>query len=425
MDTLVKRLLCVCLLTITIIACDKKEKPIDISKYEDLDANGVQLFAPDPSLKNKSISIPSSQKITAWPSSSGALSSIPQNILVNSTSDLSSSTSYNIHKSFSRDYHFIGNNPVISDNKLFVLGNCSVVSAYNLSNLKELKWKKSFSNTEEDVFRGGGIFVSNKYLAVTYGGTSVNLLDTETGKEKWKYAMSNISRTTPIIYKGKVFVLTVDNKLYCLDLISGLLLWVNEGASEQLSIIKTSSIIGHEDSVIVPYSVGQIYAINISDGKPLWNLSLDDKFSSIGDVFTPIINNHIAYISSFKGGLYALNLKIGNIEWDNHYAGGNSIWLAGDYIFSVNKNSKLAAINKFTGKVKWLRDLSDDTDYSRPIMINKKLFIASSSGKLLVLDPATGNSIKEIQIAKERYSNPIAIQGGLYLLSEKGKLIVF
>ena len=420
-----KKLLCIYLFILLAIACSNKEKKIDMSKYEDLDAGALQLFEPDASLKNQTISIPSAKNITKWQSSDSVLSNVPQNILVSSADNLSKPRLYKAHDKFNRDYHFVGNTPVISNNKLFVLGNKSVVSAYNLSDIKKPKWKKAFANTEEDVFRGGGLFVANKYLAVTYGSNSISVLDVDTGKEKWKYIMSNISKTAPLIYKGRVFALTVDNRLYCLDLATGLLKWINEGASEQLGIIKTSSIIAYKNIIIVPYSIGQLYTVTIADGEQLWNLSLDDKFSSIGTLHTPIIDEGIAYVSSFKGTLYALNLGTGNIEWSNHSAGGNSIWLAGDYIFSVNKKSQLAAINKFTGKLKWIQNLSEDVISSRPIIVNKKLFIISSKGKALIFSPFTGKKIKEVQIAQRRYSAPIAVSSGLYLLSEQGDLAVF
>ena len=425
MKNSLKNIIYIYLFTILLVACSSKEKPIDISKYEDLDAQALQLLEPDVSLKKQNISIPTTKTVTQWQSSSDLLSNIPQNILVKSANNLSKPILYKVHNKFNRDYHFAGNTPVISNGMLFVLGNKSIVSAYNLSDIKNPKWRKAFNNTEEDVFRGGGMFVENKYLAVTYGSNSISVLDTDTGKEKWNYMMSSISKTAPLIYKGKVFVLTVDNKLYCLDLKTGLLQWISEGASEQLGIIKNLSIVPYKDVIIVPYSVGQLYAVNIVDGKQLWNLSLDEKFSSIGTLNTPIINEGIAYISSFKGTLYALNLETGSMEWTNPHGGGNAVWLAGNYIFSVNKQYQLVAINRSTGTPKWIQDLSNYTIDSRPIIINNKLFIASSEGIVLTMSPLTGEKIKEIKIIKGRYSAPIAISNGLYLLSEEGNLVVF
>jgi outer membrane protein assembly factor BamB len=419
------KLVCASLLVLMTVACNKNEEAIDLSKYEALDAGTLQLFAPDPALKNQTISIPGATKISAWPTSGGVLSNIPQNLSVASKPGSTEAKTYDIHTKFSKEYHFVGNTPVISGNKLFVLGDKSCLHAYDLSNLKKERWKITFNNTEEDVFRGGGIFASNNNLAVTHGSNSISVLDANTGAEKWKYMMSNISRTAPIIYRDRVFALTVDNKLYCLDLATGLLKWIHEGAAEQLSVLKTSSIVAYQDSILVPYSIGQVYAVSVVEGKQLWNLSLDEKFASIGDLFTPVINGDVAYISSFKGVLYALDLKTGTIIWNNYYAGGNEIWLAGSYIFSVNKSSQLSAINKFTGKVKWIQNLYEETISSRPILVNNELFVVSSEGRLLVFSPLTGEKLKQLQVAKVRYSTPIATQDGLFLLSAKGNLLVF
>ena len=422
MQKLLKHL--VLLILITTLSSCSTEKAIDDSKYEDAERKTMLLFKPDISLKKKNITIPNAKRNSNWHSSGGIFNKVPENISVSANTNLLKTQTYKLHSSFSRDYHFVGNTPVILKDKLFVLGNKSTVHAYALSNLKKPIWKKSFDNTEEDSFRGGGIFITKGYLAVTYGSDIVKILNPDTGKEKWQYKMSNISKTAPIIYKNKVFVLTVDNKLYCLNLSTGLLIWINEGAAEQLGVIKTSSPIIYKDHIIVPYSVGQVYAVNIADGKQTWNLALDEQFSSIGDLHTPVISNNIAYISSFKGNLYALNLLTGNIEWNNHYAGGNSIWIAGDYIFTVNKNSQLAAVNRFNGKVKWIQNLSNFAIDSRPIIINKKLFVPSLDGILFVISPFTGKILNKVQIPKERYSAPIATQNSLYLLSNKGNLLI-
>jgi len=425
MNHILKKSFFALLSTFLFFGCSTSDKDIDPSKYENVDMETVQLFAPDASLKGRRVDIPSAKSIGEWQSSGGNLSEIPQNVLIKSAVKLVNKRTHALNAKFNKDYSFVGNTPIISNGKLVVLGPRSTIYAYDLSNLNKLVWEISLGDTEEDSFVGGGMFGTNGNLAVTHGSGSLTLLDLHTGKEKWQYKMNGISKTAPIIYKDRVFALTVDNKLYCLELTTGLLKWVNEGAAEQLGIIRSSSLVGHEDFVIVPYSVGQVYAVDISEGKPLWNLSLDDKFSSLGDLHTPIINEDIAYISSFRGTLFALNLKTGNVEWGNHYAGGNPIWVAGDYIFVANKNSQLAALEKTTGKVKWIQELPDDTVTLRPIIANKELFVLSSEGKLLVFSPSTGKKVRENQVAVGRYASPIAIQSGLYLLSAEGHLFVF
>ena len=275
MQKLFKRLVVLVFIVIQ-VACSNTEKEIDVSKYKDVDTKSIQLFEVDSSLKKKTVIIPNARKTQYWHNSGGVFNTTPQNISASLKANLSRSHSYKLHDSFNKDYQFVGNTPVILKNKLFVLGNKSIVYAYNLSDLKNPIWSKAFNNTEEDVFRGGGLFVTNGYLAVTYGSDSIKILDPDTGKEKWQYKMSNISKTSPIIYKNKVFVLTIDNELYCLDLSTGLLVWVSEGAVEQLGVIKTSSLVAYKDLIIVPYSVGQVYAVDITEGKQLWNLALDE-----------------------------------------------------------------------------------------------------------------------------------------------------
>ena len=412
------------LLVCMLLASCNTDKPIDSSKYQNTDVVSSVLEAPDKELKTQIIKIPQAISLSYWPTSGGLSSNLPDHIMVNKGKALSNQNSYKIHSSFDRDYYFIGNTPVINDNMLFVLGQAKVY-AYDLSNLKKSKWEVDFSYSRADeALRGGGLYLIKGYLAVTYGSDQLSVLNPETGQELWHYDLTSITRATPLIYRDKVYITTVDNKLYCLDLKTGFLKWTYEGVPEQLSMLRAQSLIVHGDFVIVPCSTGQLLGINAESGEVVWNLSLDEKVTLVNYINTPVINDDIAYISSYRGSIYALDLRDGKVEWENPSVGGSPFWLAGNYIYSINLYSQLVAVNKLSGKVKWIQNLSSDPIFSSPILINKKLYVASSKGKLLVFSPIDGTPLEEINIPSGKYARPVAVQNGFFLLSENGKMTV-
>lgn len=423
MQQIMKCLVTLFLCFMFLSACST-DKAIDVSGYQNTGVVSAALDAPDKSLQNKRIKIPQAMSVNYWPSSGGVVPGLAGHVRVSSGGALSKQNTYKVHSSFDRDYYFIENTPVILNGTLFVLGQARVY-AYNINQLGTPKWEVDFSNRSKgDVLRGGGLYVTNGYVAATYGSDQVSLLNATNGNELWHYDLTSIVRTTPLIHQGKVFVVTIDNKLYCLDLKTGFLKWTYEGVSEQLSVMRTQALTAHGDVIIVPCSTGQLLGINANSGELVWNLSLDDKVSLVNYINTPVINNDIAYVSSQRGSIYALDLRDGKVEWENPSVGGNSFWLSGDYIYTINEYSQLSAVNKFSGKVKWIQDLPSKPTFSSPILVNNKLYVSSSKGNLLVFSPIDGSKLSEQDIPRGKYARPIATQSGLFLLSDAGKLTV-
>jgi outer membrane protein assembly factor BamB len=414
----------------SITGCSKDTKLTSTGTYVDF-SDITSAAQPDNSLQYYNIEIPTAQQNTDWTTSSFSLEGVSENVLVKS--NLSKINTYDLYKSSATPDMM--RNPIISNNILFVLDNENTVYAYDASNPGILIWKKHLNNSGAE-FLGGGITVKDTYLAATYGNKDLVLLDPSNGDEVWRYNLSNISRAAPIIVKGDVLALTVDNKLYCIELGSGLLKWTHESASEEFGMIGNASPEAKQNFIIVPSSSGQISALDSSTGELKWDtlLSSGTKQAYLNDIdMTPVIVNKTVYVSNYSGNLFAINLASGITEWSNPNGGGNnSIWIAEDYIYSINKDKKLLAIYKETGAIKWVYNLfsKSPTDkkytvkFNGPIMVNGQLYICSSNGELIIIDAKTGKKIKQKNIIKDIYSPPIAANNKIYLFSNSGTLSI-
>lgn len=421
----------VVLLSLGLFACSKETKLLSTGVYEDVSETSA--IEPDPSLQYHSITIPATQKNYQWHSSSFSLRGIAENIAI--SSNLSKENSYRLYRSSAMPD--ISKNIVIIKDTLFVLDNGSKVYAYKADDPSKILWEKSLDKANGD-FIGGGIAVAGNYLAATYGDKDLVLLNSRNGDEVWRYRLSNISRSTPVIYKNRVYVVTVDNKLYCLDLEVGSVLWTYENALEEFGMLGHASIETTNGLVIIPSSSGQISAIDASNGELRWNNLLGSgiKQAYLNDIdTTPVIKNKTVYLSNYGGDLVALNLDSGETEWVKANTGGNNaIWIADDFIYSINKEKKLLAIYKDTGAVKWVHSLisaqdnkketSDSTKFSGPVMVNGNLYICTSNGQLLMISAKTGKRLNKKSVIQDIYSPPIIAGNKVYLFSNSGYLSV-
>jgi outer membrane protein assembly factor BamB len=426
--------------TASIFGCANKDKVKKLpGKYIEL-MQEIEYAQPDKALATKTITIPNLQINDKWLNSNFSVSSIPENIKIEPELTYKINTLKLAHSS---NFYDVSTTPVIFDNILYSFNNSGYVTAYNVSDLTKLIWSKKL--LPKDIAKdsiGGGLVCDKDFLVITLGNTSLIALNKDDGSEIWNYNLSSIARSTPTIKDNKVFVLTVDNRLYCIDLHTGKLLWTHEGAIEQFGILGSASPVVNGNLVIVPHSSGQLNALNVKSGEVVWQLSLikstdNSTMLYLNDIdMTPIINQDILYVSNYAGTMFAVNVSTGQIKWTNDSIGGNKFaWIAGDYIYSVNKYNQLTAVLKQTGHVKWATDLVEKTTIknksnkdkvviSGPVMVNSMLYLTNSEGKLSVFNPISGAKLSEYSISKNVYSPPIAVGDKIYFINNSGILSI-
>jgi outer membrane protein assembly factor BamB len=274
---------------------------------------------------------------------------------------------------------------------------------------------------------------------VASGQKDIVAINIENGKEVWRHTLDNVIRAAPIIQHDKLFVSTIDNKLYFLDLADGNTLWIHEGASENIGVFGAASIAADGNMIIVPHSSGQLHALNIYNGEEIWSVNLSYQKSNItgfaiSDIdVTPVIRDNKIYISNNIGSLFAINLENGAPLWKREVRGIKSIWVAGEYLYVINEHKQIIAINRENGYIKWIEKImpedakaksGDKTKFVGPLMAQDQLIAAGNNGKLYFISPLDGKNIKTINIPSNISLMPVIADGNIYILDNSGYLSI-
>ncbi len=417
------------LILIIITSCASQEKIDNVENYKTIYTESP-LIELDNTIKNHGITVPKAAKNTQWFNSNLVLTDIPENILI--TSQLNTTQQYKLFKNSSNISNLL-RTPVVYKDILYVLDYSSNLIAYNLKDLSKPKWIKQLDD-DPNFLLGGGISVNDNCIIVTQGSNTISAIALD-GTEIWKQQLSNISRSTPNIHDNKIFISTIDNRLYCLSLHTGSVLWFYQGAIENLHTLQSPSPLIYNDLVIQAFSLNEVVAINKDSGQLVWNSDLSNyqiSSTNINDIdLTPVISSNSLYISSTSGDISSINLDNGFVEWNINKAGSNiAMWSSANHIYTITKDGYLAAIYKITGTVQWITKLENmipqkerkNISFTGPIMINGLLYVASSNGHLLKISASKRNLVKMITIPQQQFAFPIAIKDTLYLLSKDGSL---
>lgn len=319
--------------------------------------------------------------------------------------------------------------PIVYAGRVYTLDSEGRVSAFSVSGGTQA-WRVSTmpqGRREREGFGGGLAADNNRIYAATGFGTVV-ALDAGTGKQIWEKSLGTPIRTSPTTAGDRVFVRTSEGRLYCLAGGDGNEIWNVRGLPEETSLLNNASPAVEGDVVVVPYSTGEIVAVSIAKGQPVWTESLarqkaTSSLASLSDAGRPAIDGGQVFAVGHSGRMIASSLKTGERAWTINVPGIQQPWVAGDTIYVVNTSGQLLAVSRRDGKTRWTAKLPGGKSWSGPVLAGNKLWLTSDAGKLVGVDAMTGKAVQTTDLGAPTFIAPIVAQGRMYVLTDKARLI--
>jgi outer membrane protein assembly factor BamB len=343
--------------------------------------------------------------------------------------------------------------PVIAEGVVFAIDAEGRVSAHALADGDEL-WATRLRGTEREAradtlipFMGRGDQVLTFGGAVSWdsgriyahsGDRFIVALDAATGEEVWRRTALTPFHSAPTIADGRVFVTTDDNELFALDARDGQVLWTHRSISETARLITAPSPAVLGETVIAPFTSGEIVALRAQNGTVLWSDSLTrtgglTPLSSINDIAaSPVILGDRVYALSHSGIMAAFDLRTGEQVWSLPAGGLHAPALVGDFLFIVTVDAEVAAIDRNTGAVRWIAELPsfrnerrrrDRISWAGPVLAGGRLVLASSEGELVFLNPVNGERMGDRNLGDPVFIAPVIAEETLVVLTDEGRLI--
>jgi len=423
--------LCVCCFILSLASCTQDKKLPVGERLSILDD-----FSNELTTENSQINIlPSSYVNTSWAQNGLNSQHIVGNLKAGST--LKEIWSKNFGKGVNKR-DILLSAPVAQNNRVFVMDAKGVVSAYSIFDGTEL-WKNSLTTKnigfKDTKSRASGLAVDNMMLYATTGFGGVYAMDAISGTPKWRKVLESPIRTAPTITSNMILVQTVDNKLYALNKISGEELW-RFGVAHEDTVIAGGASPAYEveDNVVVAgFSNGEIVVLNSLIGTPLWSHMLvsNKQVSSTTEINSitsyPIVENGTIYAISNSNVMVALDLRTGDVLWQNEIGSTQNMLLAGEYLFVISNKNVLYAVDKNDGSIIWSLNMKDYLDYedqdgetyaANPIMIDGNILLAFSNGKVFKISASKGKVIAKTNLKMDISNGLIVVNKHVVAISD-------
>ena len=426
------------LVSMVLAACgwfDSKKQPLSGERIPVLSLD--RQLEPDPDLAKIAVTLPAPVVNPDWPEPGGYPNHAMQHLSL--PERLTRVWSRSTGEGASR-YSRVLSHPVVEKGRVYAMDGSAQVGAYDAATGDRI-WQVDLKPEDErGTSFGGGVAFWNDRLYASTGYAQVLALDPADGKIIWKSNVGAPVRSGPTVSDGRVFVVTVDNQLVVLAADDGRRLWVHNGIPETASLLGSASPAVEGEVVVVAYSSGELYALTVETGRPLWSDNLAstislDAVSTLADIRGwPVIDRGRVYAASHSGRMAAIDLRSGERAWEQELGSTHSLWVAGDYVYVLSNNNELFCLTRNEGKVRWVRLLpsyenakkrKDPMTWAGPVLGGDRLIVLSSDGGALSISPYTGEPLGRDELSSGGYHAPVIADNSLYVLTADAELSAY
>ncbi|WP_112382473.1 PQQ-binding-like beta-propeller repeat protein [Sphingomonas carotinifaciens] len=331
--------------------------------------------------------------------------------------------------------------PVVADGKLFVVDVAAVLHAFAADTGAPL-WSAKL--TEGDANRparfGGGASFDDGRVYATDGLGDVVAVNAADGSIQWRAKPGGPLRGAPTVANGVVYVLSQDNQLFAISQADGKVQWAQQGTLETQGVFGVAAPAASQGSVVVGFSSGELNAYRYENGRVLWQdalsrTTISTSVSSLSDIdAAPVIDEGRVYAVGQGGRMVALELSTGQRLWEQNFAGIETPWIAGEWLFLVTDDARLVALSRASGKVRWISQLprfrnekkkSGAITWFGPVLAGNRLILTNSQGEIVYANPGDGAVQTTIEAKTQFTLPPIVANSTLYTLDVKGHIVAY
>ncbi len=233
----------------------------------------------------------------------------------------------------------------------------------------------------------------------------------------WSFR-SNGVLYNPVPVNGRVYVVSTDGYLYCLDGFNGSLLWKFKADAPL-----TRMVVVYRGRVFLPGG-RFIYCLDEKTGNLIWAR----RHQTFGFYGTPTVNDGKIFYGNRKG-FYARDINSGRLLWVNKdiytYGGFPAYW--NGHVFTVSKDfikglAFLYSLDEKDGSVTWKASIENVSNIYSPVIYDKKVFLAAGY-TLYIFDGDSGSPVKKIRFESPVSSTPVFSLGNIFLSLANGDIV--
>lgn len=330
--------------------------------------------------------------------------------------------------------------PLVAGSRVFTMDTDGVIAAFDIATGRHAWRVVTKPRKARNSNLGGGLAIAAGRLYAVTGRAQAMCLDLADGHAIWHVDLTSPARSAPTLADGNLYVVTIDQQLQALSATDGKFVWSHQATEANTGTLGQAAPAIANGVIVAGFESGDLAALRSDSGTLVWTDNMggikgQTSLSDFGSVrAAPVIDNGLVYAIGLGGLLAALDLRSGRRVWQRDVAGANTPWLAGNFLYLVSTEQKLAAIGKDDGSVHWQTDLPRFKNPKRnkglitwtgPVLVGGKLVLVSDHAKMAVVDPITGALVTTTDLTDTGSTPPTVAQGMMLVLTDDAMLTAY
>lgn len=328
--------------------------------------------------------------------------------------------------------------PTWQGSSLFAADRKGLVKAVNLDTGKEI-WQKNlsekmtFTMKNRSAMLSGGLTVKGNNLYVGSEKATVYALHTDDGRVLWETPVAGEALSHPVVSDGLVLIHTSNGMLQALDEENGAIKWMLNLGMPLLSLRGESAPSTAFSAAIIGGDNGRISAITMKKGQLIWQQPIAkvagaSEIDRLNDVDTPpVVVDNIVYAIAYNRNLTALDLRSGQILWQQEIGSVNDFIVDNSRIYLVDQNDRIVALKAEGGLNLWSQNDLLHRNLTAPVIYSDDyLVVADSKGYLHWINKSDGRFVAQQQVDSSGFlSAPIIADNKLIIQAKNGTVYAF
>ncbi len=332
---------------------------------------------------------------------------------------------------FSRIENFHQFEPQISFHDRNILFFDNKGSILKFDNNSKLIWKKNYYSKNEKKLKPILQFAKDgKTLVVADNIAKYYALNLNNGEMIWSKSNLAPFNSQIKIYKNKFFIIDFSNTLRCFSLKDGKELWNVKTENSLILSQKKLSMVIVKDVLYFKNSIGDISAVNITEGELLWQLPTQSssiyKTAFSLETSDLVTDGKTLFFSNNKNQFFSVDLVSGSFNWENKVNSSLRPSLVGNYIFTISLEGYLIVIEKNSGNIIRVTDIFGDYKKKQREKIKpvgfivgvRNIYLTTDHGRLMIIDIKSGRTKSILKLDNEKISRPFILNENLYVVKD-------
>ena len=198
--------------------------------------------------------------------------------------------------------------------------------------------------------------------------------------------------------KNEILIVTDSlSKYYAVNLDNGKIIWDKDHNVSFISNIKID-----DDRFYIVDANNVIYCFSLLDGSKIWEFATDYELVKSQKKLSIVFDNEKIYFNNSIGNVYSLDKNNGNLVWVTYTKDNNNFLQSfllktsklimddNNLYFSNNQNS-LFSVDKNSGFVNWRQNINSEI---KPLIVDNLIFSISSEGLLFIVEKNSGSILR-------------------------------